>query len=380
MKQILRELRGRQNQMVKMLAAFVRCESPSHDKAAVDQFGQIVGAEWKRRGANVRILRQAERGNHARAEIWLGKGKPAGQIMVLGHLDTVYPLGTLAKMPFRVSGGRAWGPGTFDMKGGLVLALFAVDALRAAGIAPTRRFVFLWTSDEEIGSESSRRTIEQEARKSDAVLVLEPSFGTDGRLKTERKGVGGAEIVVRGRSAHAGIDPERGVNAVHELALQIERLMQMNDPRRGVTVQTTIVSGGTVTNVVPEHAHASVDIRYSHQADAAKLSKKLRAMRPILKGARVEVRRTGDRPPLERTAAVRKLVSYAQALMREMGLPLGEASTGGGSDGSFTAALGVPTLDGVGAVGDGAHSPREHVLIRALPERAALIAGLLASL
>ena len=380
MKQVLGDLRTRQREMVKLLAEFVRCESPSHDKPAVDQFGQIVAQEWKRRGARVRALRQKTRGDHVRAEVWLGEGKPAGQIMVLGHLDTVYPLGTLAKMPFRVSGGRAWGPGTFDMKAGLVLGLFAVDALRAVGIAPAKRFVFLWTSDEEIGSESSRRAIEQEADKSDAVLVLEPSFGTDGRLKTERKGVGGAEIVVTGRSAHAGIDPEKGVNAVHELALQIESLMRLNDPRRGITVQTTVVSGGTLTNVVPEHAHASVDIRYVRQADAAQLDKKLRAVRPILKGARVEVRRTGDRPPLERTTAVRKLFSHAQSLMREMGLPLGEASTGGGSDGSFTAALGVPTLDGLGAVGDGAHSPREHVLIRALPERAALIAGLLASL
>jgi glutamate carboxypeptidase len=380
MKPILRFLRGRQREMLKLLGEFVRCESPSHDKPAVDRCGQLVAREWKRRGANVRILRQSERGNHVRAEIWLGNGKPAGQIMVLGHLDTVYPLGTLAKMPFRVSGERACGPGTFDMKGGLVLALFAVDALSAGGITPAKRLVFLWTSDEEIGSESSRRAIEQEARKSDGVLVLEPAFGIAGRLKTERKGVGGAEIIVTGRSAHAGIDPEKGVNAVHELALQIEGLMQMNDPRHGITVQTTMVSGGTVTNVVPEHSQASVDIRYSRQADAARLSKKLREVRPILKGAQVEVRPTGDRPPLERTAAVRKLFSHARSLMREMGLPLGEASTGGGSDGSFTAALGVPTLDGLGAVGDGAHSPREHVLIRALPERAALIAGLLASL
>ncbi len=380
LKQLLRDLRARQDAMVKLLGEFVRCESPSHDKAAVDRCGQLVAREWTRRGAGVRILRQVERGNHVRAEIWLGKGKPAGQIMVLGHLDTVYPLGTLAKMPFRVSGGRAWGPGTFDMKGGLVLALFAVDALRAAGIAPAKRFVFLWTSDEEIGSESSRRAIEQEARRSDAVLVLEPAFGTDGRLKTQRKGVGGAEIIVTGRSAHAGIDPEKGVNAVHELALQIERLMRLNDPRRGITVQTTVVSGGTLTNVVPEHAQASVDIRYARLADAARLSKKLRDVRPVLKGARVELRRTGDRPPLERTADVRKLFTHAQSLMSEMGLSLGEASTGGGSDGSFTAALGVPTLDGLGAVGDGAHSPREHVLIRALPERAVLIAGLLATL
>jgi glutamate carboxypeptidase len=380
MKQILRDLRGRQGEMVKLLGEFVRCESPSHVKRAVDQCGKIVARKWQRRGAKVRILRQAERGNHVRAEIWDGAGRASGQIMVLGHLDTVYPLGTLAKMPFRVARGRAWGPGTFDMKGGLMLALFAVDALRALGIQPKKRFVFLWTSDEEIGSESSRRAIEQEARRSDAVLVLEPAFGREGRLKTQRKGVGGAEILVTGRSAHAGIDPEKGVNAVHELALQIAQLMEMNDARRGITVQTTVVSGGTITNVVPEHARALVDIRYARAADVPRINRRLHALRPILKGARVDVRGGADRPPLERTASVRKLFGVAQSLMREMGLPLGEASTGGGSDGSFTAALGVPTLDGLGAVGDGAHSPREHVLISNLPERAALIAGLLATL
>jgi glutamate carboxypeptidase len=380
MKELLTVLRARQGEMVKMLATFVRCESPSHDKNAVDRFGRIVVDEWKGRGAKVRILRQARFGNHVHAEMRLGTGKPSGQIMVLGHLDTIYPLGTIGRMPFRVSRGRAWGPGTFDMKGGLVMALFAVDALRKTGIAAKRRFVFLWTSDEEIGSSSSRRAIEQEARRSDAVLVLEPAFGIDGRLKTERKGVGGAEIFVTGRSAHAGIDPEKGVNAVHELALQIERLMRMNNPRRGVSVQTTVVSGGTVTNVVPEHAQASVDIRYSRFADAARLRRKLQGLRPISKGAHVEVRGLGDRPPLERTAAVRELFGHARFLMRDVGLTLEQASTGGGSDGNFTAALGVPTLDGLGAVGDGAHSPREHVLIRALPERAALLAGLLASL
>jgi glutamate carboxypeptidase len=266
------------------------------------------------------------------------------------------------------------------MKGGIVLALFAVDALVAAGIRSRKRLVFLWTSDEEIGSDSSRRTIEREARRSDAVLVLEPSFGRDGHLKTQRKGVGGAEIIVTGRSAHAGIDPEKGVNAVHELALQIEGLMNWNDSRRGISVQTTVVAGGTVTNVIPEHAHAQVDVRYSRQADGQMIERRLRAIRPILKGGRVEVRVGSNRPPLERTAEVRALFQRARSLMREMGLPLGEASTGGGSDGSFTAAIGVPTLDGLGAVGDGPHSPREHVLIRALPERAALLAGLLSRL
>src|SRR5271156_1186592 len=287
-------------------------------------------------------------------------------------------------LPRRHSGentvSRAWGPGTFDMKGGLVLALFAVDALKTMGIKPNKRLVFLWTSDEEIGSESSRRAIEREARRSDAVLVLEPSFCPDGRLKTARKGVGGAEIVVTGRSAHAGVDPEKGVNAVHELALQIQRVMKLSDPRGGITAQGAGVGGGTVSNGIPASARAELDIRYSRMADVATLERQLRRLRPILKGARVEVRGERYRPPLERTAATRALYRHARSLMRDMGLPLGEAATGGGSDGNLTAALGVPTLDGLGAVGDSPHSPREHVVIRALPERAALIAGLLASL
>jgi glutamate carboxypeptidase len=381
MRKILAELKTREKEMVRVLGDFVRCESPSHIKTAVDRFGAIVAREWRRRGAKVRVLRNAERGNHLRAEVWLGEGRaPRQQIVVLGHMDTVYPLGTLSKMPFRVSGGRAWGPGTFDMKGGLVLALFAVDALKGTGIKPHKRLVFLWTSDEEIGSESSRRAIELEARRSDAVLVLEPSFGADGRLKTARKGVGGAEIVVTGRAAHAGVDPGKGVNAVHELALQIQRMMKWNDPRGGITVQATVVAGGTVSNVIPAHARAELDIRYSRMADAAALRRRLRHLRPILKGARVKVRNETNRPPLERSSATSALFRQAKSLMRDMGLPLGEVATGGGSDGNFTAALGVPTLDGLGAVGDSPHSPREHIIIRALPERAALIAGLLASL
>jgi glutamate carboxypeptidase len=380
MQSLLRELRGREKAMVRLLGEFVRCESPSHDKAAVDRFGRIVTREWRRRGAKVRILSQSGRGDHVRAEIWLGAGDPSGQILNLGHLDTVYPIGTLAKMPFRVASGRAWGPGTFDMKCGIVLALAAVDALRAVGARPRKRLVFLWTSDEEIGSETSRREIEREARRSDAVLVLEPSLGRDGRLKTARKGVGTAEIIVTGRAAHAGIDPGAGVNAVHELALQIARLAKTNDSRGGITVQATVIAGGTVSNVVPDHARAEVDIRYTRLADAPGIDRKILGLRPILKGARIEVRGGVNRPPLERTAGVRKLFHRAQALMREIDVQLGEGSTGGGSDGNFTAALGVPTLDGLGAVGDGAHSPREHVVIRALPKRSALLAGLLATL
>lgn len=363
--------------MVKLLGRFVRCESPSHDKAAVDRFGDIVAQAWRTRGASVSKLKQRKFGDHIRAELTNGHRLSAPQILVLGHLDTVYPLGTLQRTPFRIAKAKAWGPGSFDMKGGLVLALFATDALRAARAVPEKRVVFLWTSDEEIGSESSRAIIEAEALRSEAVLVLEPALGPEGKLKTSRKGTGGVEITVTGRSAHAGIEPEKGVNAVHELALQIERLMRMNDMQRGITVQTTVVSGGTVSNVVPDSAQAQVDIRFSRLADAARLEHGLHSLRPILKDAKIAVRGGINRPPLERTRGVQNLFQQAHALMASMGLELAEGSTGGGSDGNLTGALGVPTLDGLGAVGDGAHSPMEHVVISALPERAALLASLL---
>ena len=380
MKHLQRELRRHERDMVKMLGQFVRCESPSHQKAAVDRLGKLVASEWRRRGAKVRVLRDQTRGDSLRAEVWLGDGRPKGQIMVLGHLDTVYPLGTLATMPFRVEGGRAFGPGTFDMKAGLVLALCAIDALQALRLRPKKRLVFFWNSDEEIGSYSSRALIEREARRSAAVLVLEPAAGPEGRLKTGRKGIGAAEIIATGRYAHAGLDPGAGINAVHELALQIARLKDLNNPRRGIAVQATVVAGGTVSNVVPHHARAELDIRFTHLADAPKIERNLRALRPILPGARVEVRGGINRPPLERTPAVAALFHHAQKLIRELGHPLDETTVGGGSDGNFTAALGVPTLDGLGAIGNGAHSAVEHVIVRSLPERAALLAGLLATL
>jgi glutamate carboxypeptidase len=326
------------------------------------------------------VLEQKSRGNHIRAELSCGNPPSSPQILVLGHIDTVYPLGTLRQMPFRVSKGKAFGPGTFDMKGGLMLALFAVDALREMGAWPEKRLVFLWTSDEEIGSATSRAIIEREARKSDAVLVLEPSLGPQGKLKTARKGIGGAEIIVRGRAAHAGIEPEKGVNAVHELALQIQQLMQLNNPARGITVQATVVSGGTASNVVPAEARAQIDIRFEKLADAKKLDAAIHSLRPILNGAKIEVRGGINRPPLERTAGVHKLFHHAQEIMALMKLKLDEASTGGGSDGNLTGALGIPTLDGLGAVGDGAHTPGEHVVVSKLPERAALLAWLLMTL
>jgi glutamate carboxypeptidase len=291
----------------------------------------------------------------------------------------VYALGTLARMPFRLSRGRAYGPGTFDMKGGLVIALSAVDALTGTGRVPQKRVVFLWTSDEEIGSGTSRDAIEREARRSDAVLVLEPASGLDGRVKTGRKGGGEIEIVATGRAAHAGLNPEDGINAIEEIALQIARISRWNQPRRGITVNAGVIEGGTRTNVIPEKARVVVDVRAARSGDMRAFERKFRALRPILRGAKLQIRGGFNRPPMERKNSA-ALYTQARALAKEMGVTLGEAYVGGGSDGNFTAALGVPTLDGLGAVGEGAHCPDENILIRALPVRAALVAGLLATI
>lgn len=378
MRKLLGDLRGRQAAMLALLGRLVRAESPSDDRRAVERAARLLATEWRRRGARAELLRQRDRGPHLRVE--LRPPGARGQILLLGHTDTVYGLGTLRRMPFRVRGGRAYGPGVFDMKGGLVLALFAVDALTRAGIRPRRRIVGLFTSDEEIGSGTSRRLIEAEARKSAAVLVLEPAHGPDGRLKTARKGVGEMQVEVLGRAAHAGLNPEEGVNAIHELARQIGRLERMNRPRRGTTVNVDVVEGGTRTNVIAERARALVDLRVARLADGVALEKRLRALKPVLRGAKLRVTGGMNRPPFERTPAVVALFRLAQQLAGEMGVRLGETAAGGGSDGNFTGALGVPTLDGLGAVGAGAHSPGEFVFVRSLPERAALFAGLLATL
>jgi glutamate carboxypeptidase len=379
MLRLLNWLRAREEAMTRLLGRFVRAESPSFDKEAVDRFGAILGAECRRRGAKVTLLRQQNRGDHIRAEWRSAAGKTAGQILVLGHLDTVYELGTLERMPFRISRGRAYGPGVFDMKAGLAIELFAVDALAAIKVPLKRRIVFLWTSDEEIGSRTSRAGIEREARRSDAVLVLEPASGPEGFVKTGRKAVGEIEIVALGRAAHAGLNPGAGINAIEEIARQIARVSQWTEPKRGITVTPGVVEGGTRTNVVPERARVVVDVRASRASDIRVLERKFRSLRPILRGAKLEISGGFNRPPLERTASA-ALYGKARVLAGEMGVTLGEACVGGGSDGNFTAALGIPTLDGLGAIGEGAHSSNENILIRALPERAALLAGLLATI
>jgi len=373
---LLRLLKPRLPQMLSVLRAFVLAESPSLEKTPADRCCGIVAAEWRKQGARVDRLAQKHRGDHLRITWQQSKSRSAGQLLVLGHYDTVYATGTLAKMPFRLSAGKAYGPGTFDMKAGIVQALFALQALQQTQTPLPKRIVFLWTSDEEIGSDSSRKLIEAEALRSDAVFVLEPSFGPRGLLKTARKGVGEAEIIVHGRASHAGLAPQEGVNAVHELAHQIARLESWNDLRRGISVNADIVQGGTRVNVIAERARAVVDLRALRFADMRQLEQRLRALRPLTHGARLEIHGGFNRAPMERKVSA-ALFSRAKSLAAQMGLPIGECVAGGGSDGNLTAALGVPTLDGLGAVGDGAHSAHEYALVKAMPERAALLAALL---
>jgi glutamate carboxypeptidase len=330
------------------------------------------------RGGIIHILEREHRGNHLRVVWPPGETKPSGQLLVLGHFDTVYPTGTLAGLPFRVSSGKAYGPGTFDMKAGIVQALLAFETLQELKIPVSKNIVFLWTSDEEIGSESSRSVIEVEAKRSDAVFVLEPSLGPRGLLKTSRKGVGSAELVVHGRASHAGLAPEKGINAIHEIAAQIARIERWNNHRRGVTINADIVEGGTRTNVIAEYAKATLDIRAWRAADMHSLEKRLHSLKPVHRGAKLKITGGFDRPPLEQKHSA-ALFARARTLAKQMGFTIGEAAAGGGSDGNFTAALGVPTLDGLGAVGDGAHSNHEHIVVKAMPQRAALLAALLAT-
>jgi glutamate carboxypeptidase len=376
--QFLQSLKRRLPGMLVLLRRLVLAESPSFEKSAADHCCRLLETEWRKRSARVERLNQKLRGDHLRITWWPHKSRPAGQLLVLGHYDTVYSTGTLAKMPFRITAGKAYGPGVFDMKAGLVQALFAFSALINSAAPLRKRLVFLWTSDEEIGSESSRRFIESEARRSDAVFVLEPSLGPRGLLKTARKAVGEAEILVHGRASHAGLAPEEGINAIHELARQITRIEKWSDPRRGITINADIIEGGTRTNVIAERARALLDLRALHSADIRRIENRLHALRPTLPGASVEVLGGFNRAPLERKFSA-ALFARAKSLAAQMALPLGECVAGGGSDGNFTAALGIPTLDGLGAVGDGAHSTGEHILINTMPARAALLAALLAT-
>ena len=374
-KALLKGLASRLPAMLATLELFVRTESPSTEKTAADACAEVIAAEWRKRNVQVERVEQKHRG--AQLRITHGAGtKSRGQLLVLGHYDTVYATGTLARMPFRIAAGKVYGPGVFDMKAGIVQALFAFDAIQEFGCALAKKIVFLWTSDEEIGSESSRKLIESEAKCSDAVFVLEPALGPKGLLKTARKAVGEAELIVHGRASHAGLAPEKGVNAIHELALQIARLREWNDLPRGISINAGRIEGGTRPNVIPDRARAILDLRALRSNDMQRIEKKLHGLRPILPGAKLEVHGGFNRAPLERKVSA-ELFQRASALAKQMGFTIGEGTAGGGSDGNLTAALGIPTLDGLGAVGDDAHSPGEYIVARSMPQRAALLAALL---
>jgi glutamate carboxypeptidase len=358
--------------VVDTIDALSRLESPTDDKAAVDRCGAELARRLTELGARIHLFQQRVAGNHLRAEF----GDGPRQVLLLGHFDTVWPVGQLARMPIVQAGDQLHGPGVLDMKAGIALGMLAVRALMATTPLRGSRVVMLWTTDEETGSATSRRILEDEARHSDAVLVLEPAL-PGGVLKTRRKGCGQYELVVRGEPAHAGVDPGKGVSAIRELARQILAIEALQDLERGVSVNVGVVHGGTRPNVVAGEARAIVDVRAPSMADADRVDAALRALSPHLPGAAIDVSGGFERPPMERTDGVARLYALAEEVGAALGQAIGEGATGGGSDGNFCAALGVPTLDGLGAIGDGAHALHEHVIVSTLVPRATLLAALL---
>jgi glutamate carboxypeptidase len=374
---ILGEARSRQKQIAALIREMVECESPSDNPAAVNRFADLL-ADVMPSCAKIKTVAGGRCGRHVTAEFDLAGKKKDGQILVLGHSDTVWPLGTLATMPFREKDGRLWGPGVLDMKSGIAFFLHAVRILRDLDVPVASNVLLQINSDEEVGSESSRALTEKNARRSKAVLVLEPATGLEGKLKTARKGVGDYQVTVRGKASHSGLDFEAGASAILELARQIERIAGFTDLARGITVNPGVMAGGTRPNVVAAEAVAQMDMRVVRLRDAEALDRKFRGLRPVDKRCTIEIRGGLNRPPLERSPAIVKLFRKAQEIAREMGVELEESLSGGGSDGNFTAALGVPTLDGLGAVGEGAHALEESILVDRIADRTALLARLLA--
>jgi glutamate carboxypeptidase len=376
---ILQWTQSKQSESIELIRQFVEAESPSDDAAAVNRFVELA-ADTLAPMAAVRRLPATGFGDHLLAEITLPGARKEGQVLALGHSDTVWRTGTLTVIPFRRNGGRLYGPGVLDMKAGIVFFIFAARALRELDIPVKSRVLLQLNSDEETGSDSSRPLTEKNARRSKAVLVLEPGTGLEGKLKTARKGVGDFRLEVRGKAAHSGIDFGAGASAILELARQLEKIAGFTRLARGITVNPGVIAGGTRANVVAAEAHAEIDLRVPRLKDAPALEKKFRALKPFDKRCTVTVTGGLNRPPMERTAGVVKLFRTAQILAREMGIEIEESSTGGGSDGNFTAALGIPTLDGLGGVGEGAHAPNESILVNRIADRTALIARLLAAL
>jgi len=368
--------------MLDRIRELVVDETPTHDKARLDAFAQRMAERLTQLGGRVEIIPVHERGNHVRARFAAGANAAAGEqtkpALILCHMDTVWPVGSLATHPFRIEEGKAYGPGIFDMQSSLVLVEFALAALRDRGLTLSRPITVLLTADEEVGSQTSRRLIEEEALASEHVLVMEPPI-PPGLLKTTRKGVGRFSLAVSGRPAHAGAEPEKGISAIQELAHQILALHSLTNPATGASVNVGMISGGTAANVVAAHAVAEIDARAWTQEDADRITQAIYELTPVTPGAQLRVEGEWNRPPLERKATA-AIFARAQQIGAAIGLDLQEGGTGGGSDGNFTGALGIPTLDGLGVPGDGAHADHEHIVVDQLPGRAALLTALITQL
>jgi glutamate carboxypeptidase len=366
---------ARQEEMVEAIRELVEIESPSDNKPAGDRLGAFLAEKFRRIGGEPHIHRAEAYADHLQIN-FPGRGS-ASPVLLLGHFDTVYPLGTLATMLCGVAGDRLHGPGVLDMKAGIVLMMEAIAGLKAwHGGLPRPVTVFL-VSDEEVGSSSSRATTEALARESAAVLVLEPAAGLRGALKTARKGVGEYTLKVEGVAAHAGLDPGKGHSSIIELARQITAIAKLNDLRSGISVNPGTIRGGTRTNVVAAEAAVGIDVRIKSAAQKAGLDRKLHSLKPFDKHCKLVITGGINRLPMERTEGVAALYTKARGIARDIGWKLEEAAVGGGSDGNFTAGIGIPTLDGMGAVGEGAHAVHEHIVISELPRRALLLAGMI---
>jgi len=373
----LRYFESRQDAMVQTIRSLVEIESPSDNKAAADRMGAFLAGTFEAIGGHARVQYAENFGDSL--QIDFPGSNDARPVLLLGHFDTVYPLGTLSAMPCEASDGRLHGPGVLDMKSGIALMLYAIEALQSwHGVLPRPVTLFL-VSDEEVGSYSSRKVTEALARESAGVLVLEPA-GPRGSVKTARKGVGEYFLTVKGVAAHAGLDPGKGHSAIVELARQISVLSKFNNLQQGISVNPGIIHGGTRTNVIAAEASVEIDVRIRQAKQAAGLDRKLRGLKPFDKRCSLKIEGGINRLPMERNAGVVALYRKAQAVAKEIGWKLEEAAVGGGSDGNFTAGLGIPTLDGLGGVGDGAHAVHEHIVISELPRRALLLAGMIESI
>lgn len=362
--------RAKRPEIIRFIRELVECESPSDSPEAIARFFDLFASSI------TDIADTTIEHGVLMCRFRTNAGAASPQIVALGHADTVWPLGTLATMPFREDATRLYGPGVLDMKAGLALFVFALRALGDLGISVAHRVLLQINPDEETGSRASRSITEASAKSSVAVLVLEPGTGLEGRVKTARKGIGDYRVRIRGVASHSGVDFEKGASAVVELARQIERIASFTDVTRGITVNPGVISGGTRSNVIAAIADAHVDIRVPTLRDAEELAARFRALSVFDSRCSIEITGGLNRPPMERSPGVVALFETTRRHALELGIQLKESATGGGSDGNFTAALGVPTLDGIGAVGEGAHASHESIVIDRIADRVALLAKL----